>query len=204
MREVKLFCCFIILCKISIAQDTIKLFESTYRLSGTNYSWQDRNIKTSKWNLDSVTCFAEKVLLDTLSGNNIYRHEIIDCKLMQQLEKEKDSLDKIFNNVQGHYVQFYYDNDIIKEEGKWYYEYWEGEYKRYYPNSKMAETGSFMNDSIRNKILVQLSEKKQIKWWNNGWLIKIGKWEYYSVNGVLTKVEFYDDIGRLKKVKSLK
>jgi hypothetical protein len=173
---------------ILLAQDTLSFKESQLRFTYDNYSWNETG------------CFVDRCVLDSSSGNSFRKKEEVGCTLIKKIEQEKDSLRKQFDNAQGHYVKFYYSNNILKEEGVWYYEFWEGKYKRYYANSVLAESGEFMLNRRYNKIWNRLSESNKINWKEKA-SNKIGKWEYYSNKGKQTKVETYSNKGRLLNTK---
>lgn len=83
-------------------------------------------------------------------------------------------------------AQFYYDNGILSEEGIWHVDHWQGNYKFYNENGRLAYDWNYDDTGKRTG--------NQKYYHENGTLKYTGMWTDGKATGTL---KIYDDKGRL-------
>lgn len=116
-------------------------------------------------------------------GIYIFKNDTVTKEDFYKRVAKQDSIRKYVNyKMMGHYCKFFEDT-LLYEEGRWFLEYFTGQYKRYYRNSKLAKEGVY-SDSKDINILGK----------------QVGTWKYYTDDGKLSKKEVYDKKSRILKI----
>ncbi|MBR8534364.1 toxin-antitoxin system YwqK family antitoxin [Carboxylicivirga sediminis] len=91
-------------------------------------------------------------------------------------------------------AQFYYDNGLISEEGIWHIDHWQGNYKFYNKNGRLAYDWQYDDNGQRTGTQKYYHENGTLKYtgeWTNG--KATGTLKIYNEEGLLVTERVYND-----------